>query len=125
MRIFKTKIFHKWTKEIDLSDRSKHMDKNLIKVAYKTIKGLHDAGVVDKITMRKFDLMCLPSIKKLDSAAIREIRIREQLSQAVFACILNVSLSTVRHWEIGDKRPSGTALKLLNIVKQKGVRAVI
>lgn len=101
------------------------MDKNLIKTAYKTVKGLHNAGVVDKITMHKFDLMCLPSIKKLDSAAIREIRLHEQLSQAVFACILNVSLSTVRHWEIGDKHPSGAALKLLNIVKQKGVRAVI
>jgi DNA-binding transcriptional regulator YiaG len=36
------------------------------------------------------------------------------VSQAVLAAILNTSLSTVRQWEIGEKRPSGPSVKLLN-----------
>jgi hypothetical protein len=43
------------------------------------------------------------------------------MSQAVFAAILNTSTSTVQKWEIGAKRPSGPSLKLLNVIKTKGV----
>jgi putative transcriptional regulator len=35
-----------------------------------------------------------------------------QLSQAVFAAVLNASVFNVRQWESGDKRPGGSALKL-------------
>ncbi len=44
-------------------------------------------------------------------------------SQAVFAAYLNTSVSTVQKWEIGEKSPSGPALKLLNIVERKGLKA--
>lgn len=30
----------------------------------------------------------------------------------------------VQKWEIGDKKPSGPALKLLNIVERKGLKAL-
>jgi DNA-binding transcriptional regulator YiaG len=30
-----------------------------------TAKGLHDAGVMDKETMRKFDIMCLTPVRPL------------------------------------------------------------
>ncbi len=39
--------------------------------------------------------------------------------------ILNTSLSTVRQWEIGQKRPGGTSLKLLNLLDRKGLEALI
>ena len=32
--------------------------------------------------------------------------------------------SIVQKWEIGEKKPSGPALKLLNIVKRKGLKAL-
>ncbi len=56
-----------------------------------------------------------------------EFSIRESshVSQAVFAAILNTSPSTVQKWEIGQKRPSGTALKLLHIVKKRGLNSII
>jgi putative transcriptional regulator len=47
------------------------------------------------------------------------------VSQAVFASMLNTSISTVQKWEIGDKKPSGPSLKLLNIAKKHGVSALI
>ena len=54
----------------------------------------------------------------------RAIRSRTQMSQAVFAAILNTSVSTVQKWEIGEKRPSGPSLKLLNVIERKGVKAL-
>lgn len=46
------------------------------------------------------------------------------VSQAVFASLLNTSPSTVQKWEIGQKRPTGTALKLLHLVQQRGLEVV-
>ena len=48
------------------------------------------------------------------------IRLREQLnlSQLLFAEVLNVSLRTVQEWEQGVRPPSGAAVKLLTIAKK-------
>jgi DNA-binding transcriptional regulator YiaG len=35
--------------------------------------------------------------------SIGALRARHKLSEAVLATVLNSSLSTVRHWKIGDK----------------------
>lgn len=45
------------------------------------------------------------------------------LSQAVLTSVLNTSLSTVRKWEVGDKKPSGPSSKLLNLIERKGLEA--
>jgi putative transcriptional regulator len=42
-----------------------------------------------------------------------------QLSQAVFARVLNVSVRTVQAWEQGLRQPSDAALKLLTIAKKR------
>jgi putative transcriptional regulator len=47
------------------------------------------------------------------------------MSQAVFAAVLNVSVSSVQKWESGEKKPSGASLKLLNLVKRKGVEVLL
>ena len=101
------------------------MKKNILKTVHESVKNLYDIGLVDVVTMREFDTMCLPTIKKLGSVEIKKLRLREKLSQPVFAHVLNVSSSTVKHWEAGDKQPSGAALKLLNVISQRGMRAVV
>jgi len=52
--------------------------------------------------MRKFDALCLDPIPAYDNEKIRALRDHLQLSQSVFAAVLNTSLSTVRKWEIGE-----------------------
>lgn len=89
-----------------------------------TAQGLHDAGVMGEVTLRKFKAMCLPPVKALTPAQIRKIRRANHLSQAVFARVLNTSLSTVQKWETGSKAPGGPSLKLLHVVKEKGLQAV-
>jgi len=100
------------------------MEKSMIEVAHETVKGLHKAGLVDKLTMHEFDALCSPKVRDLKPKDIKGIRERENLSQPVLAKLLNVSPSSVKHWEIGDKHPGGAALKLLNIVDEKGIEAV-
>jgi putative transcriptional regulator len=89
-----------------------------------TAQGLHRAGAIDKRTMRELDALCVPAVRKLSAAQIRAIRARSKMSQAVFAAMLNTSLSTVQKWEIGEKRPSGPSLKLLDVIERKGVQAL-
>ncbi len=91
---------------------------------HKTGTGLHKAGLADKATMREFDALCLTPVESLTPEEIRALREREQVSQPVFAHYLNVRKDAVSKWERGEKRPDGPSLKLLNLVKAKGLRAI-
>ena len=101
------------------------MNKTLLENAHDMAKGLFDVGAVDVMTMREFDVKCLPEIKPLTPIAIKKLRAKEKVSQAVFAKFLNTTLSTVRQWERGEKHPRGTSLKLLNLVYEKGLEALV
>jgi len=83
-----------------------------------------EVGVIDKKTMREFDEDCLTEVEKLPPADIVALREREGVSQAVFARYLNVRVKLVGEWERGEKRPSGPSLKLLSLVKAKGLSAI-
>jgi putative transcriptional regulator len=52
------------------------------------------------------------------------LRKREGVSQAVLARHLNVAVKLVGEWERGEKRPSGPSLKLLSLVKEKGLDSI-
>jgi putative transcriptional regulator len=96
----------------------------LLEAIHETAKGLHKAGVMDQITLREFDQLCVLPVEPLEPAQIKNIRERSRVSQAVFARLLNTSLSTVQKWEIGQKKPTGTALKLLHLVQKRGLEVV-
>lgn len=96
-----------------------------LEAAHEMAHGLYDAGVIDATTMREFDALCLPPVKELSPQDIKKIRLKEKLSQEVFAKYLNTSFSTVKQWEVGKKHPRGTSLKLLNLVHDKGIAVLI
>ena len=85
---------------------------------------LHEAGAIDTKAMRRFDKACLTPVMSLTPAAIRRIREKESLSQAVFAAHLNVTTGVVSKWERGEKRPSGPAAKLLSLAAKHGIAAI-
>lgn len=77
-------------------------------------------------TQRRFpsrDVSVSP-VPEYDSASIKALREKLHLSQAMLATILNTSLSTVRQWEIGIKRPGGTSAKLLDLLNRKGIEVL-
>lgn len=96
-----------------------------MKVVHEVARDLHAAGFIDKRRMREYDALCLPPISDYSKETIRALRRRHKLSQAVLAAVLNISLSTVRQWEIGDKHPSGPSLKLLDLLERKGLESLI
>jgi len=96
----------------------------ILEAVRETARGLHAAGVMDQVTLREFDRLSLPPIETLEPEEIRKIREKSRVSQAVFAALLNTSVSTVQKWEIGQKRPTGTALKLLHLVQKRGLEIV-
>lgn len=97
----------------------------ILEAVHETARDLHAAGFIDKRSMRSYDALCLEPVPDYSSARIRALRTRHKLSQAVFASVLNTSLSTVRQWEIGDKHPSGPSLKLLSLLDKKGLEVLI
>ena len=93
----------------------------ILEAVHETAKGLHEVGVMDQVTLRDFDRLCLPPVEQMEPEQIKKIRESSHVSQAVFARLLNTSLSTVQKWEIGQKKPAGTALKLLHLVQKRGL----
>ncbi len=93
----------------------------VLEAVRETARRLHAAGVMDQVTLREFDRLGLPPVEPLSRSKIRE---QSRVSQAVFAALLNTSVSTVQKWEIGQKRPTGTALKLLHLVQECGIAVV-
>jgi putative transcriptional regulator len=91
---------------------------------HEMMSDLHQAGVVDKTTMRHFDDQCLTPIQKMTPTVIVHLRKRERASQAVFALYLNVPKGLVSQWERGEKHPNGPSLKLLSLVKAKGLSSI-
>lgn len=97
----------------------------IAEVVHEGVRGMHRLGLVDKRTMREFDVRCLTMIEALSAADILALREREGVSQAVFARCLNVTTNYVSQIERGAKRPRGATLKLLSLIKSKGLEAIL
>ena len=97
------------------------MGKTLREALHETAKDLHKAGVMDEQTMREFDALCLPPVKRYTPRQIKQLRKANKVSQAVFAAYLNTTPSTIQKWEQGQKKPSRLALKLLSLIDKHGL----
>ena len=64
-------------------------------------------------------------MREFSAEDIKRLREALKFSQPVFALHLHTTASTVRKWEQGETRPAGPALKLLNVIADKGLRAII
>lgn len=95
-----------------------------LEALHKTAQGLERLGAFDKKTMRAFDTFCLTKVEPMTGAEILALREREGVSQAVLAHHLNVGTKLVSDWERGAKKPSGPSLKLLTIIKTKGLDVI-
>lgn len=107
-----------------MTTKRRKAESSILASVHETATGLHGAGLIDKATMREFDALCLSPVEPLAPEEIRALRERENVSQSVFAHYLNVRKDAVSKWERGEKRPDGPSLKLLNLVKNKGLQAI-
>lgn len=104
--------------------KAKTYKSEALAAAHEMMEGLHEAGSIDKRTMREFDEACLAPAPVLEPDEIKAIREAEHVSQPVFARYLNVSKNLVSDWERGAKKPGGPALRLLSIIQRNGLNSV-
>ena len=92
---------------------------------HESVRDMFEFGLVDKKTMREFDVRCLTQTDDLTARDIVAMREEAGVSQAVFARALNVTTDYVSKIERGAKRPTGSTLKLLALVRRKGFEAIL
>jgi len=97
----------------------------ILDMVHETASDLHRTGVIDKSKMAQYDALCIPPVPDYSPDAIKSLRERYHISQAVMASVLNTSLSTIQKWEIGEKHPGGPSQKLLNILDRKGLEVMV
>ena len=86
--------------------------------------GLVDAAELKKTTLKMLGPDALPGAANMTGREIMSIREQAQMSQAVFARLIDVSTSTLSKWERDEQHPSGPARRLLQIIRAKGVNVV-
>lgn len=74
-----------------------------------------DVSGKQKLTLRTRPLRVPKPAKPVRPAEIRAIRRRLNASQTVFAALLNVAPVTAASWECGRRKPTGPALRLLDL----------
>lgn len=99
------------------------MRKSITESIFNTIRDLNKSGLVDNITMKNIEKLCLPEVPEYTPEKIRLLRKKFKLSQAALANLFNISPSTIKQWEYGDKKPFGASKKLLDIFERKGIEA--
>ena len=84
-----------------------------------TVQDLIDSGVKTSFTTRELNSLGvnIPDVQ-LSTIQIKEIREQMNLSQTVFAKLLNVSPSSIRQWEQGKRQPTGATKVLLELLKR-------
>jgi putative transcriptional regulator len=86
--------------------------------------GLISKAAHEKITMRHLVLSASKPVA-LSGKEIRAMREKAHLSQAVFAHYLKLTVGYVSQLERGAKRPTGPALVLLDVIRRKGIEAIL
>ena len=102
-----------------------------------TANDMHALGIIDdnrhKVTMRELKQLALAdtgsaladTVSPLSGQEIRRLRETANVSQAVFARYLNLTVDHISKLERGAKRPTGAALVLLNVIRRKGIEAIL
>lgn len=102
----------------------------LAQAMIETANDMRRAGILDeaaraKITMRHLGDQDRAEVEPLTGEDIQAMRERAHMSQAVFAHCLNLTAGYVSQLERGEKHPTGAVLVLLNLIRRKGIEAIL
>jgi len=91
-------------------------------------RAMHANGTMDddafrKITLRQVKKTASPP--PIKGAQIRALREKARMSQAVFAGHLNVTPGYVSQLERDAKQPRGSTHALLDVIRRKGIDAIL
>ena len=91
-----------------------------LSVADRIRKGLEEAirHAKGEITLKTTIIELPDRPPEVRADELTKLRLSSQMSQAVFARLLNVSTKTVQSWEQGTRKPSQSALRLIQVFRQ-------
>jgi putative transcriptional regulator len=103
---------------------------HLTRALLETADDMRSVGILTKpahakITKRHLGAEGAATVHPVSADDIRAMRERSKMSQAVFAHCLNVTTGYVSQLERGIKRPTGATLVLLNVIRRKGIGAIL
>ena len=85
-----------------------------------TVNDMLEANLEVSFTKKELNKLGVKIVPvSISAEEIQNIRKTLRLSQAVFAKLLNVSLSSVRQWEQGIRTPSGSTMVLLELLQRE------
>jgi len=95
------------------------MRESIKKAIGSTVKGLINNGIKTSFTEKELKVLKveIPNVE-INAGDIQRIREKTKLSQSVFAKVLNVSSSSVKQWEQGKRRPTGSTKVLLELLSK-------
>ena len=84
-----------------------------------TVQDMLNAGLKVSFTKKELDSLGVEIPKReITAQEIKNIRKNIKVSQSVFAKLLNVSVSSIRQWEQGNRKPSGSTVILLELLQK-------
>ena len=98
---------------------------DILKSIRDDLESLCNENIVNKITLREFDKRNATKIEEITGDQNRNIRVKNHISQGVLAKCMNMSPVSIQKWERGESKPTGAALKLLNIINNHGFSVVM
>ena len=98
-----------------MKDKSKRLP-----VADQIRKGLEEAirDAKGEIAPKTTTLEMPGRPPEVGAEELAKLRLKNGMSQSVFARVLNVSTKTVQSWEQGQRKPSQAALRLIQVFRQ-------
>jgi putative transcriptional regulator len=109
-----------------MSTKPGRMDQELVEMAAAQRRlGLMDEATLQKITIRHLGPEAPRTAAPITAEEIRQAREQEHLSQAALARYLNVTVGFVSQLERGTKEAKGPLRALLNIIRHKGIEALL
>lgn len=102
----------------------------VVEAILETAGDLHKHGLLNddeyrQITVRHLGPKAPATTKPISAKAIKKMRESANLSQAAFARYLNLTPGYISQLERGTRQPKGPALALLNVIRRKGVEAIL
>ena len=89
------------------------------------LEALCDEGLTSQVTLRNFDERNASKYEEITGEQIKKLRGDLHISQGVLAKYMNMSPVSIQKWERGESKPTGAALRLLNIINNHGLTVVL
>ena len=87
--------------------------------------GISSQEHLEKVTLRLLGRQSLPAPVTLSPAEVKAARAKANVSQAVLATFLGVTVGYLSRLERGEARPSTPVARLLDVIRRKGIEAVL